>query len=305
MADDPLLTLYLTEYVLWQARKAKHPFIAALSEVVSASGWQVELRLNGLDERLASVARPGWSLFYEDPPLPGKCLTLRRSYLEPFWQIERSARRWDWAVARATFDPDGIDPGRAAQFCGFWRRKLGLPTAAPPAGYIYVPLQGRLTEQRSFQSMSPIRMLETLIEAEPSRRIVAALHPRETYGPEDHAALDALTRHPTFEMSQAGMEALLPGCDYVATQNSSVALKGFFLDKPALLFARIDFHHPAASVPRDGLDRALSRIAEAPSQSYERYLFWFFQVMALNHWRPDFPERLRDRLASHGLHLRA
>ncbi len=303
MAGDALLTLYLTEYTLWQARRGKHPFVAALGAVLDAAGWQLDLRSNGLEDRLASVARPGWALFYEDPPLPGRCLTLRRSYLDPFWHIERSAKRWEFDVAKARFDPDQIDPLRAQQFGTFWRKKLGMTQEPRREGYVYVPLQGRLRDHRRFQSMAPLDMVAALRTHLPDRPLVLALHPKETYGDAERAAVEKLAQDPMITLSDAPMTDLLAGCDVVATQNSSVALKGFFWNKPALLFARIDFHHIAANVVDLGLEGAIARLTDAPQPDYARYLFWFFQMQALNLWRDDFPARLTARLAAHGLNL--
>ena len=92
---------------------------------------------------------------------------------------------------------------------------------------------------------------------------------------------------------------LLPRCDYVATENSSVAVMGYFLGKPALLFGQIDFHHIAGSVPIQGLSQAYETI-NGPEPDYARYLYWFFQMQALNVWRPEFAERLLARLSEHG-----
>ncbi|MFT7510330.1 MAG: hypothetical protein ACI9KS_002516, partial [Sulfitobacter sp.] len=42
---------------------------------------------------------------------------------------------------------------------------------------------------------------------------------------------------------------------------------------------------------------------DSDAPDYARYLFWFFQERALNVWRPDFPDRLKARLAALGLEL--
>ena len=301
MSKDKLLTFYLPDWLQWQVAHDKHGFLAAVRAVLADSGWQMQVRGNGLTERLASVARPGWSMFYEDAPMPGRSLTMRRSYLEPFWHIEKTAKRWEFDVAKTSFDAGSVNGQRAGQFGGFWRTKLELPDAKSGEGFVYVPLQGKLLAQRSFQSMSPIEMVRVLAERE-TREIVVTLHPSEVYSEAERAAVAKLCDHPRIMQSTAPLIDLLPRCDYVATQNSGVVISGFLLDKPAILFGQIDFHHITGSVPRDGLDAAFAHLNADPPD-YARYLFWFFQSQALNVWRPDFPDRLKARLAAHGLEL--
>ncbi len=45
------------------------------------------------------------------------------------------------------------------------------------------------------------------------------------------------------------------------TQNSAVAMTGYFFHKPSVLFGRIDFHHIAANVHELGVDEAFRQVA--------------------------------------------
>ena len=54
-----------------------------------------------------------WTLVHMRRPPTPRALVLRRAYHYPFWSIEPVAERWRFAVARARFDPIGIDRGRA------------------------------------------------------------------------------------------------------------------------------------------------------------------------------------------------
>jgi hypothetical protein len=301
MSKDKRLTFYLPDWLQWQVARDKHGFLAALRAVFVQSGWQMEVRGNGMAERLASVARPGWAMFYKDAPMPGRSLTMRRSYLEPFWHIEKTAKRWEFDVAKAAFDPTAVNGQRAGQFGGFWRTKLELPEAKPGEGFVYVPLQGKLLAHRRFQAMSPIEMVQVLAERE-AREIIVTLPPSETYSEAERETVAELCAQPRITLSTAPMTELLARCDYVAAQNSSVVISGFLLDKPAILFGQIDFHHVAGNVPRDGIAAAFAYL-DSDAPDYARYLFWFFQERALNVWRPDFPDRLKARLAALGLEL--
>jgi hypothetical protein len=93
------------------------------------------------------------------------------------------------------------------------------------------------------------------------------------------------------------MEAL-SRCSFVVAQYSSVALMGYFFSKPAVLFADIDFHHIAGSVPRDGVDAAFERLQRPPD--FARYLCWFLKLNALNAGHEDFETSLLAKLREHG-----
>lgn len=296
MTTTRVLHLYLTEYVLWQHRRGKYPFLARLSQVFAERGWSIALHDDALAERLLAASRPGRHLFFEHAPVGPETLTMRRVYWDPFWRIEASAERWAWPVARARFDPDDVDPDRADQFVGFWHPRLGLDRVARD-DFIYVPMQGKWSAKRSFQSMSPVKMVKTLLDRF-DLPLVLTCHPGEDLGQDETRFLARWADHPRITISGAPMTDLLPRARLVATQNSSVALKGMFCGTPALLFAQVDFHHLTASVPRDGLDAAIDNALA--KKDYSRYLFWFFQIQSLNHWRAEFPDRLAAWLTDRG-----
>ena len=93
----------------------------------------------------------------------------------------------------------------------------------------------------------------------------------------------------------------MPACDLVVTQNSTVALKGYLVDKPAMLWARIDWHHVAASVPRDGRDRAFAEAGRP--RDHARYLFWYLRRQSLFAWE-DNSRAIRWRLRALGWPVR-
>lgn len=72
-------------------------------------------------------------------------LTFRRVYHYPFWQIERTEKRWEWDVARTVFDPESVDQKEANRFYNYWRKRLfNRSVLEDDDGFIYMPLQGRL-----------------------------------------------------------------------------------------------------------------------------------------------------------------
>ncbi|MFD1808091.1 hypothetical protein ACFSHQ_07820 [Gemmobacter lanyuensis] len=94
-------------------------------------------------------------------------------------------------------DYSRIPPERARNFHQRLRDRVLEGRVVTREGFVFMPLQGRLTEHRSFQSMSPLDMIRATLDTQPLP-VKATLHPSETYGAADHAALAALARHPGF-----------------------------------------------------------------------------------------------------------
>jgi len=298
MSAHETLTLYLDAPALRRVEAGTHNFFGKVITAVTGAGWQVLVEESTLASRLAAPARPGYALYHMEEPTHDRALTCRRSYVGAFWQIEAVAERWNWPVARAAFAPETVDGRQAEIFFRNWKNRL-WPGGIDPTdrGHIFVPLQGRLLDHRSFQSMSPVAMLETLL-ARSGRKVTATLHPSEIYLDDEIAALEALAaRHPRLTVQKGGSAEVLASCAMVACENSAMAFEGYFLEKPALLFARIDFHHIAASVPRDGIEAAF---APRPVPDYRRYLYWFLQERAINAGRGDSGDRILAALRRNG-----
>ena len=283
------------------AEKGAHNFIARIVNVAVASGFEVEYRPNTAGERAASANLPGYAMFHMNEPTHDRAMTMRRVYYYPFWQIERSGKRWEWRVAHAQFDAAQIDQAEAQRFFTFWRKRLfGEVGEVGSGGLVYVPLQGRLTEHRSFQTCSPIEMIEAVLEHDPNRRVVATLHPGESYTDREIATLERLEKqHSRLQIESGQMEKWLAACDYVVTQNSSAAFAGFFFQKPCITFARIDFHHISAHVPNLGRAKAFAQVlGDAPD--YAAYIWWFLQEMSINAGRPEAEAKINAALLRGG-----
>ena len=186
MARAKILRIYLDDIPRMRAERGNFNIINKIQAVFERGGYRVELCRNTEAERLKSAARRGYSLFHMDDPFHPRALTLRRAYFYPFWRVEKTAERWNFEIAQTVFDPEETNPDAAAQFCDIWRRKLfsNAPLGAATDGTVYIPLQGRLLERRSFQSESPLDMIRHVLLHDPARQVVAGLHPGETYLPE-------------------------------------------------------------------------------------------------------------------------
>lgn len=302
MSEPRLLRIYLDPVMLKMGREGTFGFVNRVREAFEGAGFRVDLVRDTEAGRLKSAARRGYSLFLMKEPFHPRALSMRRAYYYPYWRIEKSAERWAFDVARKSFDPAVIDPHTAETWAANWGRYLfgDAPVRAEREPMIYIPLQGRLSEHRSFQSMSPLDMIREVQARTGDRRIVLGLHPGETYAADEIAALEALTRADSrISLQTGGMEEALRRCEMVVTQNSSAALSGFFFQKPAILFAKSDFHHQMAGVAELGVDGAF-QAAREQTPDFARYLYWFIHLNAIKADEPDAPERILSRCRDHG-----
>ena len=96
-------------------------------------------------------------------------------------------------------------------------------------GSILMPLQGKLTETRRFQACSPIEMISQTAAHFKDRPILVTLHPREDYSARDRQGLEAVVRqHSNVEVTQRNSFEIMQSCDFIVTQNSSVAFYANF-----------------------------------------------------------------------------
>jgi hypothetical protein len=290
--------IFLENGLLERARQREHNFIRLMQDALEESGYSVHL----LPENDRPNDHDGLTLVHMKPPIGRKGLTFRRVYHYPFWQIDQTERRWDWDVARDRFDPSQVEGKAARKFQRFWRKRLyGVEDVKrTDDGVVYVPLQGKLTEHRSFQKMSPIKMLKTTLRLETDRDVVATLHPKEVYSHAEQEELkDLAGRHHRLTIGKGAPGMHLPNCAYVVTQNSGAAFDGFLFNRPAIFFAKIDFHHIGQSLTRMNAKTAFERVlTDAPE--FAKYVHWFWQQRSINAGREDAKDKIRARFESLG-----
>lgn len=302
MSEPKILRIYLDAGLRDAAMTGQHNFIGKIEQVAINGGFRVEFRKNSSEERGKSATRRGYSMFHMDDPEHDRALTFRRVYQYPFWAIENSAKRWEWRVAQADFPVEKGSRKEADRFYQFWQNRLfGDATETKnQGGFVYVPLQGKLLDHRSFQYCSPVEMLSHVMTQDQDRPVIATLHPNELYSDKELKALDQLVqKHPRLTVKPGDMQAMLRGCDYVVTQNSAAAFSGYFFAKPAILFGRIDFHHIAANVHTLGVERAFEEV-QLSKPDYAGYVHWFWQIMSINAGRSDAENKIKQTLIRAG-----
>lgn len=284
MADQLILRFYLPKPLRASAEAGQHNFISKVVEVAQSQGFTTEFLDDSEKERRKASSRDGYALFHMHPPTHDRALSFRRAYYYPFWKIEDTNERWNYRVARTKFLADKQDPQRSETFAKRLRRRVFDVTdlGEVTKGLIYMPLQGKLLRHRSFQSCSPLEMIEQTLEAMPNHQVVATLHPNEIYTEAEFQALhDLEDRHDRFSIGDDPELSYLQACEYIVTQNSGAAFNGLLFHKPCLLFARIDFHHICAPAYEIGTKTAFEMLQEI-QPDYDRYLFWFLQKMSIN-----------------------
>ncbi|MBA4490990.1 hypothetical protein [Paracoccus sp. S1E-3] len=279
------LQIHLDDAMRARAESGHFNFIDRIRAAVEGRGWQVQI----LPETDAPPASGHFALHHMTAPLHRRAMIFRRCYYYPYWHIESVPQRWRWPVALTTFHPDQIDGPEARHFLHKLRQRI-MPDLRPTEPrHILIPLQGQLTELRSFQTMTPVEMVAAV--AATGKRCIATLHPKETYLPEEIAALDTVAlQFPNLTIG-GNSRALLAGAEYIATQNSAVAMDAYLLARPVVLFAQSDFHHIALNVAEIGAAKALDR-APTHKADYAKYLYWRLHHQAIDAMAPSADARI-------------
>lgn len=287
------VAVYVNTYRLRDIENGSFRFFNRLKLAFEGVGYTVIAKEDTNANMLASSNEAEFSLFLEHEPFHSRSLCFRRAYTEPFWRIEESDKRWEFEVATRPFLPDDIDRQPARYFTRYWRKKLfghaDLAREAPK--HILCPLQGQLLRQRSFQSTSPLKMLEELANLENSRRIVVTLHPNEKYSQEEIAALNSvLHRYRNISLSRADAKSLISSSFYIATMNSTISFWGMFWGVPSVLFGRIDFHHLHPNTFDSSVTEAIKMQDSVDTSLYEKYIYWFWKQHSIRSWSDDAEE---------------
>lgn len=299
MPPNPNLTcIYLSGSSKRLAEQGKHRFINRISDVLRNHGIEVEIR----HRTEAPIKSECFTIFRMEEPLKERSVCIRDAYHPSFQRIEHTNMRWKGSVAKSVFDSAAKRSEKADKFFKLWQNKLFQGAAVKPSrdGFVYVPLQGKLLDHRSFQSMCPIDMLKQLCTFETGRKILYSLHPKESYSaPELDALAHLETKFPNLEQTQQPMPSLLRSCDYVVTQNSSVGYFANFFEKPTVLFGKIDFHHIALNTSDLGVQTAIQAALEH-RPDFAAYVHWFWQEKSINLRRKEADQKIADRLREFG-----
>ncbi|MGB1235439.1 MAG: hypothetical protein ACPG5U_06885, partial [Planktomarina sp.] len=151
MGKPDHVTVFLDDGMFSAAQAGAHNFLLKLKGVLEGAGAKVAFA--------AEIHQPlityNYTISHMTGPIGPNTVIFRRVIAYPFWHIDRDEKRWNWTTARAEFDADAINSVSAEEFVDRQRKRL-YGASVSPQDFILIPLQGRLTKHRSFQSSSPI-----------------------------------------------------------------------------------------------------------------------------------------------------
>ncbi len=302
MTGRKTLRLHYSASLLERAKAGSHNFTNVMRRAFQGVGFDIEMVPDSKAARLKTRATSAYSITEMSKPLKGKSLVMRRAYVGAYWRLEKTQERWNFEVAKASYEPDSVDPDLADRFMTLWQKTLfgAAPGRARRGGFILLPLQARLLDRREFQTMAPMQMIDAICREGPPKPIVATLHPGVGYGRDELTALDRLVeRHERLTLSKSSTTELLRTCDGIACQNSAAAFQGYFFRKPAILFADIDFQHIASRVSQHGVAGAFAHADEA-RPDYARYVYWFLKLNSISAGQENAPDQVLEVARARG-----
>lgn len=272
------------QMLLEMSRGKKHRFFSIARQAFVSIGLEVNLVEDSDENRQESIFKDAYALFHFKNPFHERSIDARPAYIGPFYKLENQTYREDFRTTKMAFKPQKVNQEVAKRFYEKWApgvcKKMGADFAT--LGSVLIALQGRLLERRIGQSMSPVDMIKTVLAHEKCRLVFLKKHPKESYSEEELDTLNAFCDEPRVQFAEGDLEPILAKCDYVVTQNSSVALKGLFFKKPAILFAHCEFHHAFQSVVyAKSAENCFENVLIKPLE-YEKFLFWYLRENCVN-----------------------
>lgn len=290
----------LTQRSVEVAKRGEHEFANLVESALGPMGFSLKFSQDTPNAR-NMIEDDDLSFVHMSEPAGLNGLVFRRAYAGSFWHIEKRSARWKWRIATKSFDPSDIDLSLANAFFGECRAKL-IPKPKPKANdesYVYMPLQGKLLQQRSFQSASPIEMISKTLE-NCTLDVRATLHPSEAYSDAELTALEQIhARNNRFSVVNLDMHEALSSCEFVVTENSSAAFHAVLYEKPSILFADIDFHHICAKFDQRRPSSAFVAV-QGNKFPFRQYLYWYWVKNCIDANDKDLHEKLFTKLAKRG-----
>ncbi len=280
----------------------KHNFFKILRRACENVGYKTETKVQKKYSGVISKFSRNLHIHHIDGAIGPRALNVRRAHFYPFWSLENAGTRHEPRIAGKLFDPASIN---ALEAQGFFNKICvrNIPDTPPPMAkddFVLVPLQGRLLSRRSWQYADCKQMIDTILEQDPTRKILIKPHPREVYSAKEQAFINGLAQSRRISITKAGTHSLLNHCAYVVTQNSGLAFQGFLFQKPAILFAKSDYHHICQTIktPDQAADAFAKTLGERPA--FEKYIYWYLQLNCINAGRDDAEAQILDMLGECG-----
>ncbi|SEV90891.1 hypothetical protein SAMN04488515_0177 [Cognatiyoonia koreensis] len=259
-----------------------HRFYSRAMTAFESIGLQVNLIDDSNDIRKESLFAPCFALFDHKVPIHDLSLDVRRTAIGPFYRMEKSPIRAKYRLVDRPFCPADIPAQKAQSFFRIWQKLIVKPKTTEASGVVLVALQGQLLARRSQQAVSPVDMIRATMAHEKDRQIWLKLHPKESYSVDELAAIAQFASDPRVTVFDGDLDTALHACDYIVTQNSSVVLRGLFYQRPAIVFADCEFHHPFKSVRRGVPVAAAFDTVMTDQPDFAAFAYWYLQLNCIN-----------------------
>ncbi|MCF6272654.1 MAG: hypothetical protein L3J37_05595 [Rhodobacteraceae bacterium] len=287
--------------------QGQHAFSNVLRSSFEARGFLVKTGANSPVARWLAEKDRNLHIFHLGGATGPRALNMRRAFFHPFWSIEKPGSRHWGRMAQKTFDPALIDARAARQFFANTCKRI-LPKEPAPftaSDYALIPLQGKLLKHRKWQYADLATMVDTIRTHDPTREIYLKPHPGETYTEAEKALLAQQCQLSKVRLVEGDIQSLLANAAYLVTHNSAAAFEGLLHRKPAILFAKADFHHIFPTVKNPASAAAAFGLAQSPLVDVEKYLYWYLQLNCINAWREDAGGKAVKMIAEAGWQLPA
>lgn len=279
-------------------------FYAHVQRAFQGIGFEVQWMIATDANLKASFDPSAYCLFHRNTPHHPHAIEARPAPMGLFWMLDKTANPREKLVFKAKFKPENIDTGLADEMIIRFRKKYGQidQPLSHHSGFVLVALQGGLNRARYWQSMSPLEMVKQTIEIEKERQVLIKLHPTQNYTEEEIRAVHALTDGLRVHVVDEDLNALLEGCDFTVSMNSTVSIKGLLFEKPGILFGDADFHHPFQSVRQHGFAACFDRVM-ADGVEAGKYLLWYLRRQHVATYKPTIEQDILRRCAVLGWDL--
>ena len=276
----------------------------------------------GYEVAMMPLYRPPWLRWFNRRSLhiyrgPGRprrgpgILHVAKGYVEGYWYVDPMGHRENSSISDREYLPrtiqqedvrqlsidlrrDHVRPGHSA------REQATVGQLDVPEGAIAIMLQ-RMTpgDEPRTAICSEANMIRAVVAARGERPVVIKYHP---FGATDavRRAVEAVVDPDAgIHLINANIHDILEKAAMICTQTSGSGFEAFIHRKPALLFARPDYHHAGTVVDDLSVLPALIEEAVETKFSYGRYVYWFLEQ---NLFRPDavdFQDRVRPVIEAH------
>lgn len=298
------LKIYLPQDTIAVIDSNPKHFYAHVQRAFQGIGFDVQQIIATEANLKASFDPSAYCLFHRNTPHHPHAIEARPAPMGLFWMLDKTASPAEKLVFKAKFKPENIDTDLAEELIVRFRKKYGQinQETSHESGFVLVALQGALDRRRHWQTMSPIEMVKQTIEIEKERQVLIKLHPTQTYSDEEIRAVHELADGARVQVVEGELNALLEGCAYTVSMNSTVSIKGLVFEKPGILFGDAEFHHPFQSVPQNGVVDSFDRVL-ADGVEAGKYLLWYLRRQHVATYKPTIEQDILRRCAVLGWDL--